>query len=116
MREQLDQLLGQPSFDPHGDPIPNPALHLPGQTTTPFNQLSAGDTAIIRRVRSQDERVFHRLGELHLTPGVMVRVTAIHPLDEVAHLEIGADKTPAVLGQTLLDCLEVEVLDTLTDQ
>lgn len=108
--EQLDHLLGHPSFDPHGDPIPNPALHLPGQSSMPFSQLSAGDSAIIRRVRSQDERVFQRLGELHLTPGVLVRVTAVLPLDGVAHLEIGSERVAVVLGENLFSCLEVEVL------
>lgn len=47
---RLDKFLGYPSFDPHGDPIPNHAGVLQDVQQTPLSELKIGETGIMTGV------------------------------------------------------------------
>ena len=52
--ERIAQALGDPTHDPHGDPIPTRELKMPTQSTTRLKDLRSGQQAIIKRVRDTD--------------------------------------------------------------
>lgn len=56
--------LGQPTFDPHGDPIPDEDGVLPLRSGTRLANLSAGDTARIVRVADQHAERLRYLADL----------------------------------------------------
>ena len=80
--DHLASLLGEPEFDPHGDPIPNRELALPVNTTIPLSELSENVDAVVRRVKSSHEDLFQHLGQLGLRPGSQIRVLSRNPVDQ----------------------------------
>lgn len=68
--------LGQPRFDPHGDPIPHIDGTLPATAAVPLASLAPGTTAAIVRISDQTAAHLRALAALGLTPGTTVRVLA----------------------------------------
>jgi DtxR family Mn-dependent transcriptional regulator len=67
--------LGDPDFDPHGDPIPNAELVFPvGRSETALTQLETGFEGQIVRVATQDRDELNLLSHLHLLPGRFVQI------------------------------------------
>ncbi|NNM67836.1 MAG: metal-dependent transcriptional regulator [Spirochaetales bacterium] len=67
--------LGEPEFDPHGDPIPNADLVFPVvRTETSLTKLGAGFEGQIVRVATQDRDELNLLSHLHLLPGRFVKI------------------------------------------
>lgn len=69
--------LGNPRFDPHGDPIPTAAGEIPPPRGQPLTALATGVTAEVVHVEDEPESVYGRLLALGLHPGTLVRVTRI---------------------------------------
>ncbi len=75
--EQADQMaarMGNPAFDPHGDPIPSSEGELPSQTGQPLNTLKEGDIARITHVEDEPAAIYAQLAALDLYPGAQVYV------------------------------------------
>lgn len=78
---RIAEVLGHPTHDPHGDPIPDHELAMPatdGQRS--LRDLETGSVGTIGRVGTQDGRILAELARLGLTIGLEVEV-----------IEIGAD-------------------------
>lgn len=72
--ERIDALLGRPTVDPHGDPIPTKDLEIVEQTLIPLSQLAPGASAVITRVSDREPAHLRALAALGLVPTVRVRV------------------------------------------
>jgi DtxR family Mn-dependent transcriptional regulator len=75
----IDESLGFPTHDPHGDPIPSAALKLVGVTQRSLADVEKGKNAVVRRVPDSDRELLRYLDELGLVPGARVRVTESAP-------------------------------------
>src|SRR5579859_1852663 len=87
--DKLDALLGYPTVDPHGDPIPSKegvVTMLPGQL---LSQVQEGQMASILRVNDQDPEKLCYLGRLGLYPGTSVQVVERAPFDGPVRLQVG---------------------------
>jgi DtxR family transcriptional regulator, Mn-dependent transcriptional regulator len=109
MIERMALALGNPSVDPHGDPIPaaDGSVHeLAGRALT---QIPVGATVEVRRVHeSQPERLRY-IASLGLRPGVRVIVIDRQPFDDLVTIEVGG--VQHVIGRELgnvLQCASVE--------
>jgi DtxR family Mn-dependent transcriptional regulator len=72
--ERIDELLGHPSVDPHGDPIPSPEGTLPQPAYVDLLSAPVGVPLVVRRVIDQDA-AFLRFAESHgLVPGGQVTI------------------------------------------
>jgi DtxR family Mn-dependent transcriptional regulator len=72
--ERIDEMLGRPSADPHGDPIPGPEGTLSRPEYQTLLSCPVGEEVTVRRVSDQDSE-FLRFVERHdLKPGQVVRV------------------------------------------
>lgn len=78
--ERIDQRLGRPSVDPHGDPIPQPDGSLRPQPAT--QQLSTAEVGEYRvaRVSDDDPQLLACLAKLRVVPGARLRVRPVKPL------------------------------------
>jgi len=95
--EKLDELLGFPETDPHGDPIPT-ADGLVGRAHLPaLDSLGAGRRARIVRVADQEPEFLRLLERLGLRPGTRVKVVGRDAAADSLELEIGRDRG-ATLG------------------
>ena len=57
LEERIAQSLGNPQYDPHGEPIPDREFNLPEQSHTSLAQLHPGDAAVVVRITTDDFRV-----------------------------------------------------------
>ena len=91
--EELEALiaakLGNPSHDPHGDPIPGPDLAPPGEEGRPLDDLQPGDRATFSRVSDSDPSMLRYLAERGITPGVTLKVAARQPFGGPLLVEVG---------------------------
>jgi DtxR family transcriptional regulator, Mn-dependent transcriptional regulator len=79
LEARIDEALGFPTHDPHGDPIPTRDLELVTSESRALLNLAPGDHATVRRVPDNDADVLRYLDELSLVPGEPVELTAIAP-------------------------------------
>ena len=88
--DALDALLGYPTEDPHGDPIPSKTGEVIPQVTQPLSGLALGQPAIVRRVSDDDAARLRYLAQLGLTPGASVRVLDRAPFGGPLRVQVGA--------------------------
>ena len=100
----LDNYLGNPKFDPHGDPIPNARGNYTMRAQTPLSDLQEGQQAVIIGVRNDDPVFLKNLTEKGLTPG-----TSLHIISKDSHdntmrlaLEDKAINISGLIANTLL--------------
>ena len=72
--DRLDQLMGHPSVDPHGDPIPTVAGDIDETTFETLSARRAGDELRIMRVADQDANFLRFADREGLVPGTRIRV------------------------------------------
>lgn len=75
---RMDELLGHPEYDPHGDPIPSRQGQLPSSKWHPLTDESSGASVILRRVSDRDSDHLRFLMDIGLTPGVEFEVVGGH--------------------------------------
>jgi DtxR family Mn-dependent transcriptional regulator len=74
LEERMWQALGQPAFDPHGDPIPAPDGTLVEHPTLPLQSAPAGSEVTVSRISDRDPAKLRAVERLGLTPGRRVLV------------------------------------------
>ncbi len=94
--ERLAQHLGQPAFDPHGDPIPRVDGTLPEGPDVQLADSTIGARFVVQRVKTQDSDVLAHLTELGVTPGCEIVVVGREPRGNLLHLDHGDGKAFAL--------------------
>src|SRR6056297_3627183 len=72
--ERLATLLGDPTHDPHGDPIPSADGRIPDTPDVPLDQLGTGMILQVARLMSQDGETLAYLAEHGIEPGARLGV------------------------------------------
>ena len=106
--ERLARLLGEPDFDPHGDPIPDRNLELPKMRTISLMDAPPGANVSIRRVLSSDPELLRYLSKLGVQPGAKIKVVEQVPFDRTVRIRAGDEDR--VLGADISTLLQVELL------
>jgi DtxR family Mn-dependent transcriptional regulator len=75
----IDEKLGYPTHDPHGDPIPDAGLHLERSPLRLLDALEPGEEAIVKRVPDGDSALLRYLARLTLVPGRRVTMCRAEP-------------------------------------
>jgi len=84
----LDEFLGNPKFDPHGDPIPDEFGKFPVSNSTPLSNLKEGDEGIVMGV-SQDNSTFLKfLDKINIKLGNLILVKDIIEFDSSVEILI----------------------------
>jgi DtxR family Mn-dependent transcriptional regulator len=79
LEDRMDALLGHPTIDPHGAPIPTREGRIPQTPQRPLTELESGQFAMISEVSDHDSEMLRYLGTRGLYPGVEVQVVAHEP-------------------------------------
>jgi DtxR family Mn-dependent transcriptional regulator len=90
--ERIDVLLGRPSVDPHGDPIPSAAGEVAGHELETLAALAAGRRARVARVADQDASFLRLVERLGLLPGTPVRVIARDAAADALEVELDGER------------------------
>lgn len=89
--DKLDELLGFPTVDPHGDPIPRKDGTITVRTGRTLSQLKDGEVARVLRVSDQDPEKLCYLGQLGLYPDTQVQVIGRAPFGGPLRVYVGED-------------------------
>ncbi|MGQ0627090.1 MAG: metal-dependent transcriptional regulator [Phycisphaerales bacterium] len=76
---RIDDHLGNPAFDPHGDPIPTADGTVRALTLAPLADALAGASVRIARITDQDPEFLRFIERSGLKPGARVRIESINP-------------------------------------
>lgn len=107
--ERIAESLGNPSYDPHGDPIPDKNLVLPENYALPLSQLHPGQYAIIRRIENENPDFLHYLDKIGLGLDTEIYVKDHSPFDNNLAILIKNKETSIVLGPGITDYIYVQV-------
>jgi DtxR family transcriptional regulator, Mn-dependent transcriptional regulator len=109
--EELEALiaakLGDPTHDPHGDPIPTPDLTIDEGDTVPLQDLDAGARGTFVRISDADPEMLRYLGDRGIAPGDRFEVVDKQPF--AGPVFVRFDGETHVLGGTLAEAMRVEV-------
>jgi DtxR family Mn-dependent transcriptional regulator len=72
--DRIDAMLGHPTTDPHGDPIPPKTGRPPEGTSRRLSDVEIGESVVVRRVSDRDGDFLRQLASLELVPGTRVRI------------------------------------------
>ncbi len=92
LEEHIARSLGDPTHDPHGDPIPTREGALRDERHPLLADLAAGQRGVVARVSDGDPAVLRSLTQQGLLPGVAVRVEKVEADGSV---EVRVGRTPA---------------------
>lgn len=84
---RLDEFLGHPEHDPHGDPIPSAEGTLEVDDSFPLSQAVAGQRLLISKVRDEDAAMLDYFGDRNLVPGRRLTVKEVRAIDGVVIVE-----------------------------
>ena len=111
LSEDLEALiaakLGDPTHDPHGDPIPSADLQLREEQTASLASLEPGARGTFVRVSDSDPEMLRYLSELGIAPGDAVEVADKQPFG--GPLFVRFRGTTHVLGGTLAGAMRVRL-------
>jgi DtxR family Mn-dependent transcriptional regulator len=97
--DRIDTLLGRPTHDPHGDPIPRAGdAHVEGWGTR-LSDAGAGGEFRVERVQDWDGSALEQLTTLGVVPGLTLVV--IEPADPDGPLWIRFDGRDVAIGEPL---------------
>lgn len=99
MGDRISRALGDPAFDPHGEPIPNREFKMPEQSSLSLSELSPGSQGTVLRIDAEDPELLRYLASIGLTIKSRLTVLEVSPFDGTTHLLINGQVDPRILGQ-----------------
>jgi DtxR family Mn-dependent transcriptional regulator len=87
--DRLDAMLGYPTADPHGAPIPTREGVIDQPDLVRLTNLQPGQSAVITEVYDHDAALLRYLGKLGLYPQTEVCVTEVAPFEGPLTVRIG---------------------------
>ncbi|MEE9513022.1 MAG: metal-dependent transcriptional regulator, partial [Anaerolineales bacterium] len=88
LEERIARVLGDPTHDPHGDPIPTRDLKIPPACVTRLSDLRPDQRAVVVRVHDSDSDFLRHLGGLGLKPETKVSILEYSPFDENLKIQV----------------------------
>jgi DtxR family Mn-dependent transcriptional regulator len=114
LSEDLEKLiaakLGNPTVDPHGDPIPNADLELDEHSTHSLESLRAGDGGVFVRVSDSDPEMLRYLARCGIHPGNRFAVRERQPFGGPLFVLFGEHEH--AIGGQLAGAMRVEIDQT----
>jgi DtxR family Mn-dependent transcriptional regulator len=88
LEKLIDSKLGHPLSDPHGHPIPSAKGVVSKEALKPLTDLTAGTSAVVRRVSDEDAEHMRWWKKIGLVPGSPIRVREVGPFEGPLLIEI----------------------------
>jgi DtxR family Mn-dependent transcriptional regulator len=90
--DRIDDYLGHPAFDPHGDPIPKADGTILTPSQLSLAACSLGTRFIVQRVTEQAPDFLRYLQERGLTPNAVGEVVTSDPMSRIVVVAIHQDE------------------------
>ena len=109
LEERIAQVLGNPVYDPHGEPIPSREFQVPSLSNVRLSDLHSGDQAVVQYLGDTTPELLRYLGSIGLTPNSKLTVLDHSPYDGNLYLQISGQETAYVLGPRITQEIYVEI-------
>ncbi|HOX82903.1 MAG TPA: metal-dependent transcriptional regulator [Chryseolinea sp.] len=86
--EKLDEFLGYPSVDPHGEPIPDKNGKIKLQASVMLADLAPGYKGSIVAVKDSDSGLLKYLDKIGATPGKKIKLISKEEYDDSLEIEL----------------------------
>ncbi|MGD0540174.1 MAG: metal-dependent transcriptional regulator [Tepidisphaeraceae bacterium] len=106
---RIDEVLGRPAFDPHGDPIPSAAGKLSRSRVQPLIACGTGTRMRVARIADQDPRFLRYANSLGLVPGAKLHLKDRDALGDSILVQVSGRK-PLNMGSSAGAKIMVEPL------
>ncbi|MES2995928.1 MAG: metal-dependent transcriptional regulator [Verrucomicrobiota bacterium] len=103
--ERIDEMLGRPDYDPHGDPIPDQNGVMPARDLIPLPECPEGKCQLVRVTR-EDPETLRWLQQRGMTPGARFDLVSKNELAGVFAIVTSAGQSISI-GISLAECLWV---------
>jgi DtxR family Mn-dependent transcriptional regulator len=104
--ERIDHILGHPSVDPHGDPIPTSRGVVSDVPANSLADAPVGEALRVARVIDQEPGFLQFIERCGLTPGITLVVERREPQADTVSVRIG--RTTIALGMVAAQKILVE--------
>ena len=99
LADKIDEYLGHPAFDPHGDPIPDVKGVVPESDNLPLTNALPGKLYIIDRIYHTNEKISHFYSQNNLYVGQKFSIEQKSESDKSITLTV--DHEQLVVNQTI---------------
>lgn len=82
LAQRIAEYLGNPRYDPHGDPIPDTAGDIQPRELTPLSEWPLNEKGMVARLLDQSPDMLRYLADKGLVVGALVEVTERAPFGE----------------------------------
>lgn len=107
--KRLDEFLGHPKVDPHGDPIPDEHGNFQVGSKILLSEMDIGEVGIIVGVTDGEPKLLRYLDKVKIKLGLKVKVLDKEEFDESMQIQFGTE--PALfLSQTISKHLTIRKL------
>lgn len=96
---RLDTFLGNPKFDPHGDPIPNAAGKFTLRNQVSLDQFTIGESGVLVGVREHDKPFLNYLNEMNINLGSQLKILNRNNFDHSCKVLINDDQEQLFTNQ-----------------
>ncbi|MCW3073018.1 MAG: iron-dependent repressor [Flaviaesturariibacter sp.] len=97
--DKLDEYLGFPQFDPHGDPIPNSKGKINTTVLVPLAELPINQPAKVVRVANKSTQMLELLGDKKIAIGSVIQVQKRFDFDGSLELRLKPSLTEIISEQ-----------------
>jgi DtxR family Mn-dependent transcriptional regulator len=105
--EKLAGRIGNPVFDPHGDPIPSAKGELPLHKGKSLSDLQEGDIGRIVHIEDEPGYIYEQLTALGIYPGMQIYVLAVTN----GKISFAAEGEEHILTSLFASAITVEISD-----
>ncbi len=104
--DRLDQFLGCPTHDPHGDPIPTKEGVVPKSTLVPISSLEPGESGVIERVSDEFPELLRYASSVGLS--IKTPVQVIERISFDGSVRLVASGRESVISEKLAESVFVD--------
>jgi DtxR family Mn-dependent transcriptional regulator len=94
--DRIDDMLGRPAVDPHGDPIPTAEGEIARPNHIDLATAPVGATLVVERVVDQDAEFLRFIEQRHLMPGSEITIEARNVAADSLEIRSAAGPSTAV--------------------
>lgn len=104
--DRMDEIMGFPSTDPHGSPIPTKEGKIIERDLVPLHQIEKGTEVVLASLTNSSQQLLQFLTKKELSLGTTLLVCDIEPFDMSVTVSYNSKKE--VLSPKVAECLLME--------
>ncbi len=109
---RMAKVLGNPTHDPHGSPIPTPSGEVPKVHSLTLLDIDPNKSIKVEGVRDEEPKKLEYLDELGLTPGTQVQIIGRNSFDQLTTITILGSKVEKIISRELAGDIFVSIIST----